>query len=331
MKNTIIVLLIIISTKLFCQPEVTIWNFTTQSKTLHVKIYPASMIMNGHEIILNSRIFTYDLRTKYLHDETNYKFHYLNGVSYTGPNWTKNTFFDILPTSRLQIDHEGGPSGHGGCDLAFGFGKYMIEFWWNTPYNRTPDEYCTIEFDHASEPAPPGFENDISIRYHDNNDSPRIMFQWNSCTIWTNVGDVNHKIEAWNQCTNPLITRAKTFGDFRYGNYNGNTFYNILPLDFRIDCDVIPLPLAYRDQNHFTEQYDILTNDLGVLTQNLIIEKNVTTPVEVWNFEFPSAPPIQINDGVFLKLDKGTDNSNTPRTFTFKKYDEFNLGTNLYV
>lgn len=265
------------------QPEVFINNYSSDSlKSIKVKIYPISMVFNGE--------YEYNLRAKHPINYGNFQYFYIAGVgSYIidtpQVHQIKYTEYIInrsgsLP--RLIANHDNN-SINAGCNFAFGFGKYLIQFWWAN-FNEPPNDYVTLEFD-AGYRQPPILNADVNISYVDNNNDPRIEFAWGTDTVIRNTRDVQRKLECWNQYG--LGTRPKLNGNFRYGagSYDCLNNYSIIPQDPRRDCVPEVYPAFQFAQNHLFNFAYIVNYinyygaaDIGKLTLNLTVDKNITTP-----------------------------------------------------
>ena len=154
----------------------------------------------------------------------------------------------------------------------------------------------------------------------------------------------NKLIKGWQQ-SYPNHWREKNFGDFHFdiGNSETSNNYNIIPQDPRRDCVKEVYPQFNNNQNHlfnfaFTDPitgFDYYgTADIGRLTLNLTIDKDVSTPTFLTRNEseyvekvLPS--PIVITDGATLKLAKG--NNNTERILNFREYIDYADGTDMLI
>ncbi|MCC6865007.1 MAG: hypothetical protein IT280_02480 [Ignavibacteria bacterium] len=339
----ILLLLIILNCSVFTQGgwEILINNYTTHNNTINVKIYPVSMIFNG--------VDGYNLLAHRKNLSNIWQYYYLSGVAWDpdepNPSLRKKTFYTLNQGEEISLNADEDISGNE-CDLGFGLGKYRVDVWWNNNIlTQPPDESFTIEYDAGYLPLSGNFSADLSIWFIDNtnlpnNEDPRMVFHWLP-TDTQSVRVCNYKIEAWNQYENGV--RLKEFGNFHYGN--GTTLtpnnYTIIPQDPRRDCvnEIYP---QYSTQNHlFNFAYTInyidyySPSNIGVLTLNLTIEKDVSTPdILTYQMGYPEYPcvlpsPIVITEEATLKLAKG--NNNTERILNFRQYTDYNDGTDLLI
>lgn len=281
----ILLLLIILNINVFTEGwEIRINNFTSHNNTINLKIYPVSMIFNGTN--------EYNLLAIQQNLSDIWQYYYLNGVAWNpeepDPTLRKKTYYTLNQGERISLNADGDVSGNG-CHLGFGLGKYRVEVWWdNNVLTEPPDESFTIEYDAGYLPLTGNFSADLSIWFVDktNNpqvEDPRMVFNWTN-TDTQSVRVCDYKIEAWNQYENG--TRLKEFGNFHYGDGTTQTpnYYSVIPQDPRRDCvpEIYP---QYPDQNHLFNYLYTLDginyygqSDIGKLTLNLTIEKNVSTP-----------------------------------------------------
>lgn len=318
------------------QPEVFINNFSSDStKRIKVKIYPISMVFNGE--------YEYNLRARWPIVSGNSQYYYIAGVSTIfNPNLHNSIEYIIDQDTllRLLANHDMN-SINASCNFAFGFGKYLIQFWWDS-LDGPPSDYVTLEYD-AGYRLPPITNADVTISYVDNGNDPRIEFVWTGDTVVRNTRDVQRKLECWNQYGRG--TRPKNYGDFRFGfgSVNCQNNYTIIPQDPRRDCVPEVYPQFQAEQNHIFNSFDTVNgfiqlgpSEIGKLTLKLSIDKSITTPT-FYNrnpapYVFDIHPsPIIIENGASLILTKGNDNSTNERRIVFKKYDTLNLNTQLEV
>lgn len=312
---------------------------------LFVKIYPVSMVFNwpdenqirkaGYNIIARVKKNIYPSR-----------YDYINGVYYDLSQDSVKTTHRISPSSKLcgQFDADRGGS-LSGTDFCYGSGKYRFDFWLVDTLegneSRPPDDYCTVEIDGNHF----GDWNDLAIYFYA---IGNIQFDLSGgCGI--HPIPENHQIEIWHPCEALLRDKFYNTVDgipFKYdigvlsGMFPVTNPYTVLPIDPRVYCTSDYLPSAPQ-QNHYFQQ-----NDIGVLTLNLTIEKNdangnpveITTPYQIAPFPVPGgAPPSIVITGSepgsivgpILKVEKGTNGQ--PRKLTFKKYNNLNAGTALYI
>lgn len=337
------VFIIVIST--ISAPEIWIKNYSTRiingvpsPRTIIVKVYPVSMIFNG--------LYDYNLLANKRSTNAGSKFYYHTGVNEL--NGVKRTEFELLPTisyHELKINFDFDVSGNSGNDIAIGFGLYRVDVWWDNEYGQDPpDDYFTIEYDAGARiVAPTNLDLSIAfVDYSNGVDDPRIQFHWVGNGPDRNTRDVGRKIESWRQYENGYRD-YKMFGDFRFNTGNSQTpnNYTIIPQDPRRDC-VYEVYSQHPNQNHlFNYAYTINyidyygPADIGTLTLNLTIDKNVTTP-DYLSFLFgqdgypPVLPsPILITNGASLIINKGENGQE--RTFDFLQVTGRTLGTSLKI
>ncbi len=306
-----------------------IWIKNISSEEIQVRIIPVSAIFNNDN--LNSISYAnYNLLKTSPNAPNDPQRRYITSI-----NEFQNTWFSIPSGIEKYVDFDqvgGSPESTIGT---IGFGIYKFEFWWDghNPATHPADDYFTLEFDWGytnsnrnfgctSQPA------DILIHFtNEVSGHPRIQYLWRTCecaqeTDFQDVPQDRKLYERIRGCTGQ--TWEQDLGNFKYNLGTELTInpYRVIPLDPRRDCDY-NYPF-WPMQNHY-----FFDDNCGKFTLNLTIEKNVTTSLVPWSVEFPSFPPITITNGATLKLTKGVNNQE--RTFTFKKYTDYNQGTDLYI
>ncbi len=213
---------------------------------------------------------------------------------------------------------------------------------------NSPDEYFSIEYDW-------GYINSnrllvgclsqnadllISITNQIITHS-RIKYLWYTCTCaippvsYQEIPETRKLLERSRGCNGQ--SWAKEFGNFKYNNGTSLTPnpFGIFPLDPRRDC-ILNYP-DWPPQIHlFNYAYTVNdidyygASDIGKLTLNLTIEKNISTPDFLsWQFGMFDYPcvlpsPIVITNDATLKLASLV-------TMSMKKYIDANLGTDMIV
>ncbi|MBK8981907.1 MAG: T9SS type A sorting domain-containing protein [Ignavibacteria bacterium] len=243
--------------------EVLIYNRSSNNITISVNIFPVSCVFNGNRV----NGYRYDLRA-----ENNFVnlFDYING---------RNTFQDIfylrnIPNDNFLSLNTDQDITTNGTKASVGFGVYKFEIRDSTTSSLI--DTFTVEWDWGYPFIDPVYltrwSADLSINYYDDNENPRIYFDWSGATREYPISYVNNKIVAWDQ-QYVLITpqppldsvrrlRPKEFGNFILDTVNNNTF-NVFPQDSRKDCGI--------------ENQNFDDNRSGMLTSNLTINKNITT------------------------------------------------------
>ena len=274
-------------------PELYIKNLSSD-RVVSIKIYPVSMTFNGFK--------NYDLLCAFREDPPNYNF--IN-ANYGG---------SLNPNDEFIYNHDFNTANNGNHG-AIGFGIYKVLIRWGTSLSSF--DTCTIEWDYGCAIAPPPFTADLSIFFRDNNNDPRITFQWSSGTeLRIDTSFVNKKIEAWKQYG--IGIREKNFGNFQYIHQNiqatfpperDYNYYILFPQDSRRDCE---RTLFKPDgSTYFTaENQNFDENRSGDLSLNLTIDKKVYTPDIYQMKDFPTL--VNIKSKVVLKL-----NDNDTIDFTY--------------
>ena len=147
---------------------------------------------------------------------------------------------------------------------------------------------CKIEWDAGYPYVESYWTADLSIYYRENNGIGGLFFEWSGSTREYSVSQFNNKINAWDQQYAVTSTdsvrriRSKSLGNFILDDINGNPFY-VFPLDSRRDCG--------------EENQDFNDCRSGLLSLNLTIDRNVTTPNLSELLDFPTR--VIVNPGVF--------------------------------
>ena len=307
-----------------------VWINNISNEEVRVRIIPVSAIFNNDNL-----------------DGVSYANYNLLKTSPSAPNFpqrryltsineNQNTWFAISPNTEKYIDFDQRGGSPEGTEGSIGFGVYKFEFYWGShqPDTDPADDYFTIEYDwgytnnNRNISGCTGQAADIFIRFTNfNTGHPRIQYVWFTCqcahsTPYIDIPTDRKLYERNRGCDGQ--NWAKELGNFKYNNGSNLTPnpYSILPLDPRRDCN-----LNYPDwpvQNHY-----YFDDNVGKIMLSLTIEKNITTPIQVWDYQYYSFPPIIVTNEAILKLGKGSNNQK--RYFTFKKYNDFYAGTELIV
>jgi hypothetical protein len=299
------------------------------------------MVMNGYN--------QYSLIARYRTDVNNdYTFSYNNCVRLlqNGSKYTTITI-DGVGMQGLNYDDVEGASPPEQAFGSFGSGVYKVEFHWSDNLNHFFDDYVYVEQDAGknldlrlrlrSNSALYGGPGGMGISYSEARDG---SINWGP-EKW--IGLTERYIKIWDPY--PYIInewrRAKEFGNFVYdaGNISLGNPYTFIPLDSRQNCYLTTPPFSFGDQNHRypANELDPPEERQGTLTLNLTIAKNednlpteIKTPVSFWVYNHYQQPaPIIITSGATLKIAKGI--SNLERKLTFKKFNNVNIGTGLYI
>ncbi|MFZ1322555.1 MAG: hypothetical protein WAT71_13445 [Ignavibacteria bacterium] len=248
-------------------PEFYIYNFSNIS--IGVRVYPISFIFNGKQ--------NYDLLAKYREIPVTKSF----------INSSPGEFI-LNANENLQFNHDYNSSNNGN-NGSIGFGVYKIEFAGLNFFDS-----CTVEWDYGWAIAPYPFGADLSLIFRNDNNNPRISFEWAGGTeTLINDTSFNRVIQDWKQPGND--DRPKNFGNFTYINQDSTAtfppdrdynYYKIFPLDSRIDC----IRILYNpngSQYTASNLQNFGDNRIGNLTQNLIVNKSITTRDNLTQLDYP--------------------------------------------
>ena len=247
-----IILIFIIQPFLLCQEllldgELIFKNNSDNGWYVYVQIYPNSMVFNGDD--------KYNLRLANSSPQNN--FHFINGRNSSEINF-------LISPQGITFNHDNSTA----LSLnkgAVGYGEYKFIMTCN---NYNFKDSCTIEWDAGYPYNANTWSADLLVFFEDNNNNPRIQFQWGGDTAIYDISYVNKQITAWDQqyalTSSGYLRRLrdKNYGNFIYDTQDSNLY--IIPLDSRKDCSL---------ENQ--EYYDVSRN--GVLTLNLTIDKTIST------------------------------------------------------
>ena len=285
-------------------------NNYSNTNDLQVKIYPVSMVFNGNSLL--DLIYT----NRPLHNVPDY-FDYINGRMVVSNSLTE--WFITPPNGNHGYNFNSNEVPGG----AVGFGLYKVTFYvpvgGGTDYPTFLDTFL-IEYDGR------GSVNDMELNFRDDgNLGPRITFRPTdncgcSCPEWSITHDgINRYIRMWNPYNivspNPQPCDLGTTHHFdtKYFNsillgssflYNTSSYTTPIPTDSRRDCNRPNLPNPPPIQNQDWGLSDLPNNRSGVLTLNLTIAKNASTPIYENSFDEMVDKPtnIAIQTGATLTL-----------------------------
>ena len=317
---------------------------------IYFQLFPVSMLFNGDN--------KYNLVSKgRLNYQENYRnTSYLNGTSYNyvaGPpvqtelNGTCYNKYYLSPSESdgFNGDYEPGGSANGSCGQ-IGYGVYKLIII-NASTNRI--DSCLIDYDYYFYNNTLSTPGDLFIFIENDNPPPntyRFYYKFesqvhpNNHNVEINYTSLrNYTIRSWEpNGTDPLNSRTKVYGPAEQGgyftlNYEQDPYnsYNIFPQDPKKDCN-LNLPnfqITVAQNQEFPDNYEYGAHDErhGILTLNLSIGKDITTPIQFnycnW-FSNPVPPPIIISEGATLRLSSN-------KTLTMNTYTGGNYGTNMIV
>jgi hypothetical protein len=339
------------------QQELAFADFSNNITNLKVKIFPVSMVMNG--------LSQYSLIAKKQLDELNNptQFHYINCVAIE--NGTPLWVFDIPnnPASFIGFNYDGEPSvgftSNASSDATFGAGIYKIIFY-------TDIFWTTVAFDTVYYEVDASSQKDVKFGYVDDirdygvsgsEPIPGIIFAsglhipgpgvtWGP---WWATQLVDDYVTSWDPYDHDpnYPWDEKDFGDAIYDEGVSPRFnpYQTLPLDPRIHANILD---PNSDQNHFFPEPLFSFPNLeptsyedyrGNLSLNLIIKKDVNTPITLWSKQDPNTgstytskpADINIKSGATLTIDKGNPNSQDQNILTLLPFTSINDGTDIIV
>lgn len=289
----------------------------TTAYNVTFRIFPISMIFNNSS--------DYDLLAyepiKYS-DNNNLYYYYLNGTSVV--NGVLKTSHIVSSGSTIGFSHDAIGNGNG-CNGGIGWGKYKVIVSIPIPseYDEIiPNGYadtCIIDWDFTNG----GIVHDLLLKLKIINNSPQLYYSEKNRFpgVEYPITFVNKDIKRWQTFgPNPIynilpglnyIPYTKILGNFIFDN---NSTFNLFPLDSRKECDEIITGNPVQDQNQ-----DFSNNNFGgVLTLNLTIDKNISTPTSLPKND------IFVTPGAKLTL-------NTDHVFTLNKFNSYNYGTDMNV
>ena len=300
-------------------------DFTNQiGTTITVKVYPVSMVFNADWYPTESDpIRGYNLYMVQTHQGGQNKIDFINGR-----NSSQDYFHVASGLSNhivMDFDRAGGLTNPGNSAV-LGFGRYRFDIWYSDinpdpdPINYPPDDYFTIEYD--DDYGKYSFASDIVIQLVWVG-SPQLQYMWGNMSGLVPIPS-NRKIESWHQVY-PNFWRNKAYGDFRYNSGQQiNNPYTVIPQDPRKDCNPGG---GILNQNHIFQR-----EEFGVLSLNLTIEKNISTPTSAPYIE-NSPPSIIIEGDPSTQTGASLNIGSYPNwhTLTFNPYDLPNSGLGTFL
>ena len=330
------------------QTELSFFNYSSQ--TIEVTYYPVSSLYTNTGPSSGDQIYTLINRT--IPNQTHNYTQFINGdpvitqlradyltsfridkYTYNGTEYIlkKNGIF-LFPQNPnnthfwIGLNHDPGEAPYANdCKGSVGYGLYKFIFSWGAGENN---DYCYFEADGVID-SRYSFPDLAFIIENGQNNQPEIYYKFINGIGCLNIpcqpiSSVNKHIKAWQPYIPQVCTTRtdKNFGNFRYKSDNT---YNKFPLDAREDCNIShpSIPTWATDQN-ITYADD---NTFGKLLYNLTLEKNLSTPTTGNRNDLILVPELtntQSPKGPFLKIA-------SEKVLTLKKFDNQNLGTDLYV
>ncbi|GEM_PF-1498530 len=318
-----------------------LWIYNNSANDVWVHVYPVSMVFNNDTYGTNGRNYSLLGGSKVREGTGNIEKYFMNGTSVN--DWYTKITPNQSPTAEWGFD------GVGGTDQitkgTIGFGRWRVDFYESENINGNPVDYCILDFDYGYTIRNQIYQNcgsqsaDVYLKYIKINNQPKIQFLWQTCICmngpsfpYQDVPVSKYVLERDRGCPDQSWPPDK--GNFRYNSGSPWVYtqiqrapnnYEIIPQDPRRDCvtDIYPDPpfinIGIKSHNQFFRYaYTInyldyyYPSDIGRLTLNLTIEKNVSTPDYLtWylgdnDFPIVYPSPIIVTDGASLILEKGS-------------------------